>query len=379
MIRNGATPALGPALALLLGCSDGLERSERLRQPVVYDQDDRGEYYAADAPVRALFAQSSVALVPNDDLRRGLSSIISAAPTWGVRDGICLGEAFAEQPAAAFCSGVLVDWDLVLTSGHCVRVLDVADFSVVFGYYYREAAAIAEGELAEGSGSIATVVEIVAEALDPAGVEPRLDYAWLRLAAPVDGRFRPAPIHARSPALRAGAPILTIGAPHGVPLKFDPAGVVEDPRAQEDFFVARTDTSAGWSGGGAYDSEHVLLGVLARGGEDLVDTDEGCNVVNRVSPEDAAAEQFTYAPRALEALCRTEPTRALCSPECGSPCRAGPRPSTKPAASERGCSLCDTVPRSGSFFATAWLLLAACVCRARRVRARVGRRVTCCG
>jgi hypothetical protein len=40
-------------------------------------------------------------------------------------------------------------------------------------------------------------------------------------------------------------------------------------------------------------------------------TDEGCNVVNRVSPEDAAAEQFTYAHRALEALCRAEPA---CTP-----------------------------------------------------------------
>jgi hypothetical protein len=136
---------------------------------------------------------------------------------------------------------------------------------------------------------------------------PRLDHAWFRPARPVDGRYRPVLIHARPPSLDVGNPILTIGAPRGVSLKLDATGRVEDPRAGEDFFVARTDTSAGWSGGGAYDQSGALVGILARGGEDLASTLEGCNAVNRVPPGETAAEQFTYAYRALEALCGVEP------------------------------------------------------------------------
>jgi hypothetical protein len=358
MMRCVARALLG-ALALLVGCSNGLEQSQRLTEPIVYDEDDRGEYYAADAPVRALFEQSSVVLIRNDYLGDAGASIASAAPAWGVRDEICPEEAFAGQPAAAFCSGVLVDWDLVLTAGHCARFLDVADFSVVFDYYYAEPFDIADGELGVRSRSIATPVAIVAEALDPPGAAPRLDYAWYRLARPVDGRYRPVPIHARPPSLEVGAPILTIGAPHGVPLKFDATGRVEDPRAGDDFFVARTDTSAGWSGGGAYDESGALVGIVARGGEDLVSTVEGCNVVNRVSPGQPAAEQFTYAHRALVALCGVEPARPLCDDGRESPRHAGPRPRIESTSAEGGCSMAGSVPSSRPSSALAWLLVAA--------------------
>jgi hypothetical protein len=355
-MNRSVTWVLLGALALV-GCGDGLAQSERLLEPIVYDEDDRGEYYTADAPARALFEQSSVVLIQEDYLGDA-ASIASTVPTWGVRDGVCSEEAFADQPAAAFCSGVLVDWDLVLTAGHCARFRDVADFSVVFDYYYAEPLDLAEGKLAVRSDSIATPVQIVAEALDPPGAVPRLDYAWFRLARPVAGRYRPVSIHARPPSLQVGDPILTIGSPHGVPLKLDAMGSVEDPDANEGFFVARTDTSSGWSGGGAYDESGALVGIVARGGEDLIATLEGCNAVNRVPPGEPAAEQFTFAHQALEALCNVEPARALCDDERESPRQAGPRPTAKPTVPKGGCALGGTVPRSPSSALVAWLLLA---------------------
>src|SRR6266850_2085585 len=91
------------------------------------------------------------------------------APSWGDAKGLCPGERFSVQPAAAFCSGVLVDWDLVLTAGHCARVYALGDFVVAFDYFYQ-----APGELA--LVDLREPVELVAEALDPAGTEPRLDY-----------------------------------------------------------------------------------------------------------------------------------------------------------------------------------------------------------
>lgn len=368
----GAALALAPALALLVGCSDGLDSPARLSAPIVYGEDGRGEYFAGESSIHALFAQSSVALIPNRLLDSGGANLASLAPTWGARDHICSGEPFADQPTAAFCSGVLVDWDLVLTSGHCLRVLDRADFSVVFDYYYRDPADVAGAKLALGPGSLATAVEIVAEKLDPPGERPRLDYGWLRLASPVDDRFRPAAIHTRSPSLQPGDAITTIGSPHGVPLKFDATGVVEALGEDSDFFVARTDTSGGWSGGAAYDANLAVVGILARGGDDLVDTPEGCNAENRVPPTDPTEEQFTYANRALEGLCLAEPARAICSLECESPCQAGPRPSVGATPGEGGCSLSAVpAPPFNLAFAVVCLWLAARI--RRRARGQLAR------
>jgi hypothetical protein len=89
-----------------------------------------------------------------------------------------------------------------------------------------------------------------------------------------------------------------------------------------------------------------------------VATLDGCNAVNRVPPGEPAAEQFTYAHQALEALCNVEPARALCDDEQESPRQAGPRPSTKPTASEASCSVGGSVPRSRSSFLLPWLVLA---------------------
>ena len=84
------------------------------------------------------------------------------------------GEPFADEDAAAFCSGVLVDWDLVLTAGHCVHLLALQDFWVVFRLRLRF-----PGHIAASDTDLATPIAVVSEALDPEGVEPRLDYAWI--------------------------------------------------------------------------------------------------------------------------------------------------------------------------------------------------------
>jgi hypothetical protein len=314
------------ALFALSSCSDhdGPGPAETLRQPTLYGADDRTQYFqASDVRARVLVAKSSVALIPDEYLDSS-GQLAAGAPTWGARDSICSGEAFANEPAVAFCSGVLVDWDLVLTAGHCLRLLDLSSFSLVFGYYYRE-----PGKLALSEDGTAHAVEILAEALDPEGSDPRLDFAWLRLAKPVNPRFEPAPIYTAAPELESADGVTTIGSPHGVPLKLDASGTVEDSRTQDDFFVAGTDTSAGWSGGAAYDAGFTLVGILARGGDDLVETPFGCRAVVRREPSAPSEEQFTYAHRALASLCANDPNRSICRPGCGRICQAAARPRSR--------------------------------------------------
>lgn len=331
-LRLGSVAA-ACAVAACLPAAPGTEKSSA----IVHGLDDRREYYeVVDTDAAATLARSMVALLP-------ASSITEAgeisAPSYGSAAGLCPGEPFAAQPAAAFCSGVLVDWDLVLTAGHCVRLFALDDLRVVFGYYND-----APGAIAMNGGDVLPAAEIVAEALDPSGVEPRLDYAWVRLARRVSPPRRPAAVHAAAPPVGVGMPVVSMGTPGGTPAKIDTGGQVRTVREPWfDYFVADSDTSAGASGGAAFDDNGALLGVLARGGDDFVPhPDMDCNVTVRAARE-IADEQFTYAHRALQGLCAKRPgASSLCRAACQGICEALP-PATD-ASIAAGCAVVPLRP-----------------------------------
>jgi hypothetical protein len=358
-----------PALLVTLvgtACSDAEAPVGSTASPIVYGADDRVEYYQEPSlDARSLLAAALVVLVPRSWILVDENSVKITAPSWRELDGLCPGEPFGEQPAAAFCTGVLVDWDLILTAGHCVRALGLSDFTVVAGYYYT-----APGELSVTSADLRQPIEVVSEATDSDGVEPRLDFAWLRLDRPFAPPRRPAAVYVEPPAYPVGTPILFIGAAGGAPIKVDAGGSLRDARASvADYFSADTDSYEGASGGGAFDDTFSLLGVLARGGEDFSLTEAGCYVSARSPDGSVAAEQFTYAHRAVERLCSEAPSASsICRPGCGTPCRA-----LAPAAAvplDTGCSLAFTPTRSRG----GELWLAAAVLCLRRVTHRCGRR-----
>jgi len=73
--------------------------------------------------------------------------------------------------------------------------------------------------------------------------------------------------------------------------------------------------------------------VLARGGDDLREREDGCLESIR-KPTETAEEQYTYAARALEGLCESGPASSLCRSDCGDPCEA-----RAPAEAPPSCSL----------------------------------------
>lgn len=273
------------------------------------------EVFQAAPAAQSIARESVVALVP-----RPWADPINA-PLLGTLEGLCSGERFAEEPAAAFCTGILVDWDLVLTAGHCAHLFALDEFVVPFDYYYS-----APGVLAL-DGETRNPVEVVSEELDPEGADPRLDCAWIRLDSPVLGPRKPVAVYRRPPPLTLGEPLLSIGASGGTPLKVDVGGTVRDLRSSSlDYFIADTDTSEGGSGGGAFDPQGSLLGILARGGVDYVASASGCRVTND-QPDLAAQEQFTYVSRAVDGLCSGGTTvSSLCRTDCDEPCTASPLP-----------------------------------------------------
>jgi hypothetical protein len=342
--------------AATFGCSDtnGLGRQGHA---VVYEADDRQEFFELSDPgLRAVIEQSTVALIPRD--RMTASGGIESALSLGDAADLCPGEPYADQPALALCTGVLVDFDLVLTAGHCVRALPIDELYVVFDYFYAE-----PGKLAVHGGSVFEPLQIVAERLSRPEDPVRFDYAWLRLAQAMPYPRQPLGIRVR-PA-EAGEPLTAVGAALSVPLKADAGGRVQQARADSrDYFVANTDTSGGASGGPALDADLALLGNLARGEADLERTDAGCFRMRRIDEGAAALEQFTYASRALEELCLTDPgASSLCRSDCGSVCTA--LPPGAPSA-PHACSMTISAPQHAPWSLAWFVVLAAFAARLRK-------------
>jgi hypothetical protein len=307
-------------VTLGLACDAG-SRSLAVRSgAIVYGEDDRRDYFAVqDAAVRSRLAQSVVAIAPRRAFALANGRFESEVPSYGEKGNLCDGEPFADQPTVAFCSGILVDWDLVLTADHCTRVFTAEEMVVLGGYYY-----VHDGELAIRPTDVYPVSEIVAEAL-PSSDSAQLDFAWLRLSRRAGPPLHPAPIATGPQAAHKGDPLVFMGTPGGTPVKADEGGLVRDARdGIVDYFVADTDTFHGSSGGGAFDRKMTLVGILARGSEDLTATTAGCNASVREADPTRAAEEFTYAHRALEALCASPGRSSLCRADCGEPCEALP-------------------------------------------------------
>jgi len=142
-------------------------------------------------------------------------------------------------------------------------------------------------------------------------------------------------------------------------LKLDAGGRVQDRRTGDfDFFVADTDTSQGSSGSGAFDSDFALLGTLARGAPDFVETLDNCFTTDRGLDPTQAIEEYTYVHRAIAALCETGAETVLCNSNCEQPCNAADTPAPlRPRDEDEGCAMAEPgLPRQG---ASALVVLAA--------------------
>jgi hypothetical protein len=367
---------LVPVLLLASSCSAGAESepAQVSAAEVVYAEDDRIEVFEASDAVRQRASASVVALVPRS-LLEGTGGKLSTAATFADSLGFCERERFAEQPSAAFCTGVLVDWDLVLTAGHCASLLPLDEIAIVPGYYYAD-----ERRIPSDSAAPLAVVDLVAKRVDPPTSTVRLDYAWLRLDRPVTAPYAPAPVRRAATPLRYLAPLTAVNAGGGLPLKIDAGGRVWNPRPDTlDCFLGDTDTLHGASGGAAFDDDLSLVGVMVRGAEDVVwDADGGCWLSLQRRDGSESSEQYTYTHRALEGLCSLgEEVSSLCRPSCGEPCQALPAEEARNAPDgaaiagrSAGCSLAR--PRSRE--AAASLLLAVSVLLARRRAGAVQKR-----
>lgn len=320
-------------------------------QPVVYTVDDRVDWYAIpSAPMQTLARQSIVALVPDNAIDLASPGVLFppfldavgtldeyVAAAYG--EPLCPAERFRSQPAAAICSGTLIDDDLVLTAGHCVRNQAACEaLRFVFDYLEVDTGVLEDIDTDDVYGCKRVLAYSERS-------NPHLDFAVVQLDRPVVGRT-PVDVRSLTTPLAAGTPLVVIGFGSGIPMKYDDGGSVIDPSASlVDAFVADTDTFGGNSGSGVFTDDGTLVGILVSGAADY-EVGSTCTTV-AVLPSSAAAEECTYAFRPLAALCDGGFPSAVCPgnapPSCGDSFCSGGESASSCAADCAGPHCADGV------------------------------------
>jgi Trypsin-like peptidase domain len=254
----------------VMGIIGGAAEAQTYTPQVVYGDDNRREVTRL-GPARAKLAQATVALIAGDARLSGKPTQIRGAPTLAEANGLCDGQRFANQPVAAFCSGVLVAPDVVVTAGHCIRGrADLAQTLFVFDFRLTKSGAARRTFPGAAIYAGKSIVRRVA-------TETR-DHALIRLDRPVSGR-EPVALAVAGGA-GAGTPVFVIGHPSGLPTKMSAGAVVVS--ASRTQLVTNLDTFAGDSGAPVFDARtNRLVGIITDGLPDYVALG-GCNVVNQL-------------------------------------------------------------------------------------------------
>lgn len=250
-----------------------------VRTRTIYGSDDRKDWYEIKNNDVKPLARASVALVNASDTSLAAGQISLKARPLRQTMGLCAGERYGAQPAAAFCSGTLVRPDVVLTAGHCVREISddqaispVTEVRFVFGYRMEKSD---YDPMKLRADQIFSGKEVLAGEKN----ESR-DWALIRLEKPVPAEIATPVTDWDTGSVSKGQKVFVIGYPSGIPLKYAPGAEVRDI-ASPGYFVANLDSFGGNSGSGVFDQQTKrLVGVLVRGDADFVQ-DEGKNC-NRV-------------------------------------------------------------------------------------------------
>lgn len=324
-MKRSTGPRRWLALAGLVACGPGVEHLSSTSSKVIYGDDDRKQVFEVDGALGDIARRSIVSLFEADDGMLDESDPsnirINASPVGRALD-LCKTERFWNEPSAAECSGTLIADDLVLTAGHCmdgpIKGVKRAPADVcktrrfVFGFYND-----ADDKLHPiTSEDVFSCGELVAHRRDDANrftIDAIIDFSIVRLDRSAAPRFTP--VRLRAGSLKVGEPLTVIGFPSGIPMKVAANGAIVTVHDKGDFFVGTTDTFAGNSGSGVFDSDTLeQIGILVAGQTDYVKKG-ACSVATTCDATgcDGKSERINQIRPVLEAYCkRSDAREELC-------------------------------------------------------------------
>lgn len=261
-------------MIILAGCgfdstpASLFERSQSGRFGVIYGEDSVRSVPGDNPNLRA-----SVALIQVKDMSEALSEAgpISVDQFYGSEGQLPWGA----ESHLAFCSGVVLADNMLLTAGHCVEERSCEEILVSQEYSVsgKVGSALACEEIIQMKNSL----------------ELGLDYALIRVV----GRFQTVKTRFSSIKMQAGDPLYAIGYPLGSPMKQSEGKVrriIESP----ELMLTTLDVFEGNSGSPVYNSKtHELVGILSSGEPDF-DSEAQIQGKNKVMicPEDSCIGEY---------------------------------------------------------------------------------------
>lgn len=271
---------------------DPAQAEQVRKQKGIYGRDDRIERYQATPAGQAAATVIASFILPQALERTERGWRIRERVRIPLRDQqqLCADERFAEQPAVAYCSGFLIDADLLATAGHCVggHMPPCDRLTVVFDYALTGAAAI---RLDYPETDVYRCRELVTqrhETLD----EQTFDWAVIRLDRPVRGRD-PVIVWGEEPPV--DEELVVIGHPMGLPMKIAGGGHLVQTRAEMPTFRSDLDTYHGNSGSAVFTLSSIqqgapeVIGILVAGAPDLNEGPADCRRSQRCERLDLEA------------------------------------------------------------------------------------------
>lgn len=243
----------------------------------IYGEDGRKEVFQVTDNIKKL-AHSTVALFIETpfssplrytlDLDRDFFYAKVEAPTLRARHWLCPEVPYNTQLAAASCSGVLVEQDVILTAGHCLlnrpfsNTKNCSDIKVAFDYSYAHSDMNPYALALDNLYQCKEIIKIVREENGP-------DWALIRLDRRVKKRT-PLSVSQYSHQLHIGQELFTIGSPNGIPLKVALGGKVTE-NSNKSLLLTSLDTFHINSGSPVFNAQTLEIeGIVIKGEEDFV-------------------------------------------------------------------------------------------------------------
>jgi len=270
-----------------------------IQQKVIYDSDDRRDWWQTSGLIKNYWAASTVALVQKSRVKNlGSEKFSIDERPYGEQLQLCKNVAFYDQPQGAFCSGFLVAPNLIVTANHCIESLqECQDIHFVFDFAKRTKDQTQYEFHPQDVYSCKSILH----------ADKDRDFAIIELTTDVVGRI---PLNIR----REGRPdnqdeLILIGHPAGLPSKI--AGGAHILFKNRNGFYANLDAFSGNSGSLVLGRESGLVEGLLVGGEADYIFENECRRENICRGNECTGEQVV----SIQHLKSFIPNRVYQSPQ----------------------------------------------------------------
>lgn len=236
----------------------------------IYGVDNRVDVYQSDNALLRKLSLSTAAMIPHENLVLSEDKATIKGSLYKDTYRLCPEEKFQEQVTAAYCSGTLIDKDIILTAGHCVmNSMDCPTNSWVFDF---RANSQKQSTVQVAASSVYQCQKVIFYQVD---LQSNVDFAIIKLDRPVTDRN---PVNIRlSGKLNPKDKLALIGHPRGLPTKIAADGIVTENGAG--FVKTNLDAFSINSGSGVFNQiTGELEGILVSGLNDF-DQDKARNCI----------------------------------------------------------------------------------------------------